>query len=277
MTNPTAEVDELRAARAAVLGRIAAACGRVGRDPSSVQLVAVSKTVAAVRLRSAVSAGLTSLAENRVQEAESKVDLVDGATWDLVGPLQSNKAKRALETFDRIQTVDSVALAERLDRLAREVRGAGPSARYPVLLQVNVDEDPSKAGFEPRELEAVIDAIAGLEAIHLEGLMTIGRLATDPAATRPTFVALRAVSERLRSRDVRLGPALSMGMTDDFETAVEEGATIVRVGRALFGERPHTHAPGDAPHVHAPSEHAAPACARGGWLVDSGSWPARSS
>jgi PLP dependent protein len=259
MTSPAAEVDELRAARATVLERIAAACGRVGRDPSSVQLVAVSKTVAAERLRSAVSAGLTALAENRVQEAESKVDVVRGASWDLVGPLQSNKAKRALETFDRIQTIDSVALAERLDRLAREVRGAGPTSRYPVLLQVNVDEDPSKAGFAPDALEAVMDAIGGLDALEVQGLMTIGRLVPDPTEARQTFVALRTVSERLRARNANLGPGLSMGMTDDFETAVEEGATIVRVGRALFGERPHTHGPGDAPHVHGSSEQPAPA------------------
>jgi pyridoxal phosphate enzyme (YggS family) len=258
MTSLTAEVDHLRTSRAAVLERIAAACARVGRDPSSVQLIAVSKTVPAERLRAAVAAGLTALAENRVQEAESKVGVIDGATWDLVGPLQSNKAKRALETFDRIQTVDSIALAERLDRLAREVRGAGPSRRYPVLLQVNVDQDPSKAGFGPDELDAAVEAVGGLEALDVEGLMTIGRLAADPQEARPTFVALRAASERLRSHG-RLGPALSMGMTDDFETAVEEGATIVRVGRALFGERPHAHGPGDALHVHASGEHQPPA------------------
>jgi pyridoxal phosphate enzyme (YggS family) len=258
MTTPTAEVDAFRAARAAVLGRIAAACQRVGRDPSTVQLVAVSKTVDADRLRSAVEAGLTTLAENRVQEAESKVGLIDAATWDLVGPLQSNKAKRALETFDRIQTVDSLALAERLDRLAREVRDAGPTRRYPVLLQVNVDDDPSKAGFAPGELETAIESTARLDGLDVQGLMTIGRLVADPAAARPTFVALRRVSERLRSAGATIGPALSMGMTDDFETAIEEGATIVRVGRALFGERPHAHGPADAPHVHAAGEHPAP-------------------
>jgi pyridoxal phosphate enzyme (YggS family) len=255
MTSQTAEVDQLRAARAEVEARIAAACQRVGRDPSSVQLIAVSKTVAADRLRSAVEAGLTALAENRVQEAESKAEIVTGATWDLVGPLQSNKAKRALETFDRIQTVDSLALAERLDRLAREIRGAGPEARYPVLLQVNVDEDPSKAGIGPDELDAAVDAIGALDAVELQGLMTIGRLVADPLAARPTFVALRTHSERLRARGSGLGPDLSMGMTDDFETAVEEGATIVRVGRALFGERQHVHAPGDPPHVHAGADH----------------------
>src|SRR6058998_3147404 len=126
MTASLSTVDALRTARAAVLERIAAACQRVGRDPAEVALIAVSKTVEADRLRDAVAAGLTTLAENRVQEAAAKVGLVDGASWHLVGPLQSNKAKRALETFDVIQTVDSVALAERLDRLAREIHGAGP-------------------------------------------------------------------------------------------------------------------------------------------------------
>ena len=249
MTEPSS-TDALRAARSAVLERIAAACGRVGRDPSGVELVAVSKTVDAERLRAAVEAGLTTLAENRVQEGEAKVPLVPGATWHLVGPLQSNKAKRALETFDCIQTVDSVGLAERLDRLAREVRSAGPSQRYPVLVQVNVDDDPSKAGFVPEDLEGALERISRLDALVVRGLMTIGRLVDTPEAARPTFAGLRAISERLRAGHATLGADLSMGMTEDFEIAVEEGATIVRVGRALFGERPHRHGPDDAPHWH---------------------------
>jgi pyridoxal phosphate enzyme (YggS family) len=250
MTEPSSPTDALRAARSAVLERIAAACGRVGRDPSGIELVAVSKTVDAERLRAAVEAGLTTLAENRVQEGEAKAPLVPGATWHLVGPLQSNKAKRALETFDYIQTVDSVGLAERLDRLAQEVRSAGPSNRYPVLVQVNVDDDPSKAGFVPDDLDDALDQIGGLDALELRGLMTIGRLVDSPEAARPTFAGLRALSERLRASHASLGPDLSMGMTEDFDIAVEEGATIVRVGRALFGERPHQHGPDDAPHEH---------------------------
>jgi hypothetical protein len=250
MTATTSTVEALRAARAAVLERIAAACDRAGRDPASVELVAVSKTVVADRLRAGIEAGLTTLGENRVQEAISKVGLVPGATWHLVGPLQSNKARRALETFDVIETVDSVELAERLDRLAREVRGAGPTARYPVLVQVNVDDDPSKAGLAPDAMAGALERMADLDALEIRGLMTIGRLVTDPAAARPTFVALRELSARLRDRGAALGPALSMGMTDDFEVAVEEGATIVRVGRAIFGERPHQHGPGEPAHSH---------------------------
>jgi len=232
-------IDTLRAARARVLERIAAACARSGREPAEVSLLAVSKTVPADALRDAVAAGLTRLGENRVQEGAAKAPEVPGARWVLVGPLQANKARRALEVFESIQTVDSVGLAERLDRLAGELR---PGARYPVLLQVNVDDDPAKAGFLPAELEAAIEGLARLEHLELGGLMTIGRLVDEPEAARPTFRRLRALSERLRAErppagDASIGPALSMGMTDDFEVAIEEGATIVRVGRALFGER----------------------------------------
>ncbi|HET9082806.1 MAG TPA: alanine racemase, partial [Candidatus Limnocylindrales bacterium] len=124
---------------------------------------------------------------------------------------------------------------------------------YPVLVQVNVDDDPSKAGFAPVELREAIDAMASLDALEVRGLMTIGRLVGDPDAARPTFQHLRAISEDLRSVGTPLGPALSMGMTDDFDVAVEEGATIVRVGRAIFGERPHRHAPDEPEHVHAPA------------------------
>ena len=251
MTERPSEVDALREAHVTVQARIAAACARSGRDAADVTLVAVSKTVDAARLRSAVEAGITTLGENRVQEGEAKIGEVPGARWHLVGPLQSNKARRALETFDVIQTVDSVELAERLDRLAREARSASAADPYPVLLQVNVDDDPSKAGLAPDALPAAIDAIAELGALEVRGLMTIGRLVPDAEAARPTFVTLRELSKRLRAGAPSLGPELSMGMTDDFEVAVEEGATIVRVGRAIFGERPHQHEPGEPEHRHA--------------------------
>jgi PLP dependent protein len=250
MSGPAPTGATYRAAHAAVLARIADACGRAGRSAADVTLVAVSKTVDPARLRDAVAAGVTTLGENRVQEGEAKVAEVDGATWHLVGPLQSNKARRALEVFDVIETVDSVALAERLDRLAREVRAAGSSARYPVLLQVNVDDDPSKAGFAPDELAGALDRTTALDALDVRGLMTIGRLAADAEEARPTFAALRGLSEQLRGAGAALGADLSMGMTDDFEVAVEEGATMVRVGRAIFGERPHQHAQGEPAHTH---------------------------
>ncbi len=250
MTEPTRGVAILAAARDRVLARIAAACERAGRSPADVTLVAVSKTVEAARLRDAVAAGLMLLGENRVQEGAAKVAEVPGARWQLVGPLQSNKARRALEVYEAIQSVESVGLAERLDRLAREIRGAGPAARYPVLLQVNVDDDPAKAGFQPDDLPAALERTAALDALDVRGLMTIGRLVGSAEAARPTFLALRGLSERLRGSGAALGPDLSMGMTDDFEVAIEEGATIVRVGRAIFGERPHDHGDGALDHAH---------------------------
>jgi PLP dependent protein len=231
------EVDAFRRAREGVLARIAAAAARAGRDPQGVTLVAVSKTVAADRLRAAVAAGYDLLGENRVQEAEAKAPEVPGPAWHLVGPLQSNKARRALELFDLIQSVHELDLARRLDRLAGE-RGDRPP--FKILLQVNVDRDPAKAGFDPDALAAATDELDACRALDVRGLMTIGRLVDDPADARPTFAALRELSMRLRDRWPRLGPELSMGMSDDFEVAVEEGATIVRVGRALFGERPVT-------------------------------------
>jgi pyridoxal phosphate enzyme (YggS family) len=204
-------------------------------------LVAVSKTVAVEALRDAIVAGLELLGENRVQEAAAKAPEIPGARWQLIGPLQSNKARRAVEVFEAIQSVDSVDLARRLDRLVPEVR---PGARYPVLLQVNVDLDPAKAGFAPADLDAALGAVLELPNLEVGGLMTVGRLTADPTEARGTFRDLRATSERCRSRWPELGPALSMGMSDDFEVAVEEGATIVRVGRALFGDRPPGGGPG---------------------------------
>jgi pyridoxal phosphate enzyme (YggS family) len=254
MTHPPTETAGVgagvAAARARVLARIAAAADRGGRDPATIQLVAVSKTVEPGRLRAAVAAGCTLLGENRVQEGLAKAPEVPGARWVLIGPLQSNKVRKALEVFETIQSVDSVALAERLDRLARDVRGAGPTGRYPVLLQVNVDDDPAKAGFAPGELPEALQRLADLDALDVQGLMTIGRLVDTPEAARPTFRSLRELAGGLRVAGLALGPELSMGMTDDFEVAIEEGATIVRIGRAIFGERPHHHGDGALEHGH---------------------------
>ena len=230
-----ADVVALAAARAGVLARIGRACARAGRDPAGVTLVAVSKTVGAERLRAAVAAGHDLLGENRVQEAAAKIRLVPGPRWHLVGPLQANKARRAIELFDMLEAVPSLDLARRLDRIAGEMR---PGRPLPVLLEVNVDGDPSKAGFAPPVLAPALDELLALPNIEVRGLMTIGHLVATAEAARPTFAALRRLSSDLRAAHPGLGPELSMGMTDDFEVAVEEGATIVRVGRALFGERP---------------------------------------
>ena len=221
-----------------ILERITEAAARAGRNSASVEVVAITKTVPPVRIRAAIEAGFRTLGENRVQERQSKAaELGDApsATWHLVGPLQSNKARRAVELFDVIETVDSVDLAQRLGRSAAELR---PGQALPVLLQVNVDEDAAKSGFEPGGLERDLAAILDVPGLSVDGLMTVGRLVDDPEAARPTFAALRGLSERLRARDGRLGVALSMGMSHDFEVAVEEGATLVRIGSAIFGARP---------------------------------------
>jgi pyridoxal phosphate enzyme (YggS family) len=199
--------------------------------------VAVSKAVPLERLRLAVAAGHERLGENRVQEAADKVPGLPGVEWHLVGHLQGNKAARAIELFDVVQSVDSLSLARRLDRLVGEVTGH-PGARLPVYLQVNVDADPSKAGFAAAELEAQLAELLGLPGLEVRGLMTVGWLSGGGEAARPTFARLRALAERFRAADPRLGAGLSMGMSDDFEVAIEEGSTLVRVGRALFGTRP---------------------------------------
>lgn len=224
-------------ARAEILGRIADAAARSGRDPSDVVVVAVSKTVDAARVADAVAAGWDTFGENRVQERAAKAGALAQvrADWHLIGPLQSNKARKAVELFDVIESVDSVDLARRLDRIAAELR---PGKPLPVLLQVNVDDDPAKAGFEPDVLERGLAAIVELPSLRVDGLMTVGRLVDRADAARPTFAALRSLSERLRAAEDRLGSALSMGMSEDYAVAVEEGATIVRIGRAIFGDRP---------------------------------------
>jgi pyridoxal phosphate enzyme (YggS family) len=204
-----------------------------------VTLVAVSKTFDGDAITPVIAAGQRVFGENRVQEAQGKWPDLKAEFPDielhLIGPLQSNKARRAVEVFAVIQSVDSLDLAQRLDRLTTELR---PGRQLPVLLQVNVAADPTKAGYEPAAAARDLPEILDLPALRVDGLMTIGPLVAAPEAARPTFVALRALSDRLRSADGRLGAELSMGMTDDFEVAVEEGATLVRVGRAIFGDRP---------------------------------------
>ena len=210
-------------------------------------MVAVTKTVDAQRIRAAIAAGFTTLGENRVQERAAKAAEIDAVStypaggaprWHLVGPLQSNKARRAVELFDVVETVDSLELAERLSRIAGEVR---PDSPLPILLQVNVDDDTAKSGFDPAALETALPAILDLPGLVVDGLMTVGRLVESPELARPTFVALRTLSERLRARHSALGSHLSMGMSEDFPVAVEEGATLVRIGRAIFGARPQAH------------------------------------
>jgi pyridoxal phosphate enzyme (YggS family) len=234
------EPARLAATRAEILERIADAAARSGRDPHAVRVVAVSKTVDASRIAAAAAAGWEAFGENRVQERAAKAEQIATAgvraEWHLVGPLQSNKARKAVELFDVIESVDSLDLARRLDRIAAELR---PGRPMPVLLQVNVDDDPAKAGFEPEVVERELSALLELPRLRVDGLMTVGRLVGRAEDARPTFIALRTLSETLQGLHPRIGAALSMGMSEDYAIAVEEGATIVRIGRAIFGERPH--------------------------------------
>jgi len=216
-----------------VRGRIAAAAARAGRREEAVTLVAVSKTVPVEGIREALAAGVRILGENRVQEAREKIALLPGlATWHLVGHLQSNKAKLAVRLFDWIHSLDSVHLAEEIDRHAAE---AGKVQRC--LIEVNLGGEAQKGGVAEEAVEGLLTAAERLPHLAIEGLMCVPPFLEEAEAMRPFFRRLRELAEQLR------GPArplreLSMGMTADFEVAVEEGATMVRIGTALFGARP---------------------------------------
>ena len=226
---------DLAANVAQVRARIAAAAGRSGRRAEDVLLVAVSKTVDAARVREAAALGLPAFGENRVQEARGKVAAVPDVSWHLIGSLQRNKAKEAARLFTVIESVDSEALAEELSRRAEQQKRA-----VDVLVQVNVAREPQKHGASPEEAAAVVRRTAALPGLRLRGLMTIAPAFGDPDQARPVFRMLRELRESIqRSAGVAL-PELSMGMTDDFEVAIEEGATMVRIGRAIFADRGRT-------------------------------------
>jgi len=229
--------------------RIAAAAERAGRHPSEVQLVAVSKTVEPARVIAAYDLGLRVFGENRVEEAEEKIPAVraelarqgrEPPSWHMIGHLQSRKSGRALELFDLIHAVDSVRLAERLSRQAREA-----GKQVPALLELNISGEESKYGF-PAELAgsvaaqapalfAAVAEILALPGLDVRGLMTMAPIVPTPEGARPYFRRLHEWREALRDRfPTHSWPELSMGMTDDFEVAVEEGATMVRIGRAIF-------------------------------------------
>ena len=238
------ERDEQLAGRiAAIRARVAAAAERAGRDSDDVRIVAVSKTMPVEAVIAAAACGQTLFGENRVQEAREKIAAIAAAgltdlRWELIGHLQTNKAARAVELFARVQSVDSLRLAEALSMRAHQVGRV-----LPILLEVNVAGESSKSGLAPDEVVGVAGAIMGLPNLRLEGLMTVAPLVDDPKAVRPVFRQMRALRETLREQIPVAGavdggwPELSMGMTDDFEVAIEEGATLVRIGRALFGER----------------------------------------
>lgn len=215
--------------------RINKACERSGRKMDEVSLMAVTKTHPAEAVDWAVKGGLTRIGENRVQEGAGKRPQAKepGAFWELIGPLQSNKARLAIGTFDRVQTVDRPKLVKALDRICDE---EGKSA-YPVLMQVNVGEDPAKHGCLKPDAHALAEVILNSKHLKLEGLMTIGALSDDEAIVRSTFSSLRGLRDELESALGHRLPELSMGMTGDLEWAIEEGSTLIRVGTALYGDR----------------------------------------
>lgn len=228
------DADEFKTRLARTQARIAAAAERSGRRAGDVTLMAVTKTHGPEAVDMAAGAGLRHIGENRVQEAAKKQHGVSAEVfWELIGPLQSNKARLAAAHFDRVQTVDRVKIARALERAC----GEAGRPELPVLLQVNVSEDPRKAGVSVAEAGALAEEVMAAEHLGLEGLMTIPALDDDPEVARRAFAGLRELRDRLEgSLGVPL-PVLSMGMTGDLEIAVAEGSTLLRVGTALFGPR----------------------------------------
>jgi len=219
---------------AGVRQRVAAAAVGCGRDPQSITLIAVGKKFPAEIVRIAVEAGAVDLGENRVQEAVAKKPEVPGAKWHLIGPLQRNKARAALEVFDIVHTLDRPELADRLQFLLGE---RWPGRRLDVLVEVNIGSEPQKAGALPGVAADLLRHALGCDRLAVRGLMAIPPWEEDPEASRPHFRALRELRDELQ-RDVGVAlPELSMGMSHDFEVAIAEGATMVRVGTAIFGPR----------------------------------------
>ncbi|SRR6266404_6934108 len=228
---------ELRRRLERVHERISDAALRVGRRPGDVTLVAVSKTHPAQTIQQATAIGVTDLGENRVQEAEAKIPDVgrQAARWHLIGHLQSNKARRAVELFDVIHSLDSVALARRLDRVCREVNREA----LPVLIQVDLGKEATKSGAAESEVPKIVAAVKQAPLLRLTGLMTLPPYFDDPQQSRPYFQRLRELRDELGAHGAFGDQSgdLSMGMTNDYQVAIEEGATIVRIGTAIFGMR----------------------------------------
>lgn len=226
-------MEDIAANLKRVQSRIAAATGKAGRAAGDVQLIAVSKKQDAEKVRGAFDAGQPIFGESRVQEARAKIPLLPSAVrWHFIGHLQKNKIRHALALFEMFHSIDSLALAQDVQRIAEE-EGVRPR----VLLEVNVAGEGSKFGFSPAKLKEEMEALLQLGRLEIEGLMTIPPFAPEAEASRPFFVELRELRDELeRAFALRL-PQLSMGMSGDYEVAIEEGATFVRVGTAIFGER----------------------------------------
>lgn len=227
--NPPVSADQIHVRHEALLARLRAAAEANGHDPDRLRIVGVAKGHPVAVVRAALAAGLTRLGENRVQEAEPKIAAVPEAEWHFIGRLQSNKARRVIRAFPVIHSVDSTALLERIDRIAEE-EGRAPL----VLLEVNVSGEASKAGFAP----AALAGVHRPRVARLVGLMTIAPLGASHEEARSVFRRLRELRDELAARMGQELPELSMGMSADAEAAAAEGATLVRIGTALFGPRP---------------------------------------
>lgn len=220
---------------ARVRDRIERAAARAGRDASAIRLVAVSKTKPEWLIEEAIAAGITDLGENRVQEALSKYDAIgDRVTWHLIGSLQSNKARHAVRVFGMIQSVDRLQLGEELSR-----RCTAMGKKMPVLVQVKTSDEDTKSGVSPEQAPALVEQLSLLSGLTVQGLMTIPAYTPDPNDVRPAFRLLRNLRDAIAHQGIEGVEMryLSMGMTHDFEGAVEEGANMIRVGTAIFGER----------------------------------------
>ena len=219
---------------ASIQQRINAACARARRDPGSVMLMAVSKGMPPEVVREAADCGLTLFGESKVQEAKAKISMCPGRLrWQMIGHLQSNKCRDAVHFFEMIQSVDSLELAREINKWSDK-----QARTMPILLEVNLAGESSKFGFKPEQLLAELDAINALPKIEVHGLMTIAPWTPEPEKVRPIFRQLRELKTQCEEKLGAPLPHLSMGMSGDFEVAIEEGATIVRVGTLLFGARP---------------------------------------
>ena len=229
--------DELRERLAEVRRRIEQSARSVGRDGAEIKLIVVSKTHPPEALQRAIQAGVSDLGENRVQEADAKISELgrDSARWHLIGHLQANKARRAVALFDVIHSLDSASLARRLDRLCE----AAGRDLLPVLIQVDLGSEATKSGVSEQELPQLVEAVGASGRLRLTGLMTLPPFFDDTELVRPYFRRLRELRDKLRGREA-FGAGqgeLSMGMSHDYEVAIEEGATYLRIGTAIFGER----------------------------------------
>jgi PLP dependent protein len=224
---------DLEANLQSVQQRIQTACARAGRAPESVTLIAITKSQPPERVCAAAALGLSLFGENKVQEAKAKIPLCPGKLrWHMVGHLQTNKCRDAIGLFEMVQSVDSLHVAEELNKRADQA-----AKTLPVLLEVNAVGEASKFGYPPERLLAELEKLNALPRLEIHGLMTVPPWAPDPEKVRPIFRQMRELKERCEQRLGAPLPHLSMGMTGDFEVAIEEGATMVRIGTALFGER----------------------------------------